>query len=203
MTFIGPLAVFSAFLVGAAGLAGNRQRLAPTTVTSSWGLKTVSFQDPLGQVEINLPADIGAGEAISGSFRFIPVERDGDVFSVPDLKKATIEVLGRKTALNEKSAQWFVPADATSFTIILRDSFGRQIGRASIPVLSSLPRPRHDADAKPVFHLPRIAQSGKAVQVFGPFDGNSSNTLARVGNSLVEILAESPRQTVLLIPREA
>lgn len=48
--------------------------------------------------------------------------------------------------------------------------------------------------------VPPVAQAGRPLPVTGAFDGDAGNTRVSIGGQPAEVLAESPRQTVLLVP---
>ncbi len=54
-------------------------------------------------------------------------------------------------------------------------------------------------DDKP-FVVPTLAQTGRPMRITGLFDGDSSNTIAKLGENPADIIAESPRTSILESP---
>lgn len=100
---------------------------------------------------------------------------------------------------------------------IIEAASGKEVANTTLPV-----QPTPSSVARPPtitpndFRLPTIGQQGRPVEIIGPFDGNSSNTSlnwkaegsssqAATGNDSgkIEVLAESPRKSVFMSPRDA
>lgn len=235
---------------------------AKADVKTAGGLTTVTFDTKSGNVRVNLPDDIRAGDTISGT---VIVEPKGQ--SEEERKKAaeavrtfSVEISpqetqpdGRYTTTAAAHTVRMAHYSATDilFTMTLppidpsrgldvlgvtlkgEDStpgtvtFPLKIGRL-IPLERLVPTqpkaPSNPPSSSPPsgaanFQLPALGQQGRPAQIFGPFDGNASNTTLRFvpttsavkdfekstenvsgGFGLVKPLAESPRQLVFEIP---
>src|SRR4030095_6258084 len=146
---------------------------------------------PQGRVVVSLPDDMRAGDTVSGTVSHEATD---------DNSKSTtyvIDVEGNKpTPIAEKMIKLIVPAAAGSLVMVLKDGAGTEVGRAAIaiqPKVSSLPSN---------FVLPRMGQTWRSIEIFGPFDGDTGTTRCDVGGKRVKIIAESPRKTVVRVPLE-
>jgi hypothetical protein len=88
-----------------------------------------------------------------------------------------------------------VPVGVTTLAIVLLDARGRPIGDISAPVAAAAP-------PSPSYLVPAVGQSGRAVSVRGPFDGDLSAAAVQIGGKPAQAMAESPRQLVVRGPEE-
>ncbi|HVT11646.1 MAG TPA: hypothetical protein VHE55_05225 [Fimbriimonadaceae bacterium] len=168
-----------------AAVVGSLQK---GSVETGNGLTTVTFATPGGAVRVYLPSDIAAGDTISGTVVPDPSAPNGNDYKV-DLGTVEGEVVGP----NRPDRTWKLPDKAGNVPITLRDSQGRSIGTASVNVA----RPKPPLDA---FTIPPILIAGRTSVITGPFDGKSGNTATGVSGARFPILAESPRQSIAIIP---
>lgn len=157
---------------------------------SANGLLTTSFETARGKVIVYLPDDMRPGDMISGTVVEIPS-------AAGSLSGYVIEVGGTKIPVSQGQFKIVVPKiSSASLIIMLKDAADSEVGRNVVPVKASTrPRP-------PNFVLPRLGQTGRSIQITGPFDGDSSDTRCIVAGTPVPIRAESPREVVIDIPTE-
>lgn len=82
----------------------------------------------------------------------------------------------------------------------MKNAKGQQLAAADVPVLpasTAAPIPGLTAS-----NLPTLGTAGRTSQITAPgiFDGNAQTTSITIGNTPVEIVAESPRKTVFVNP---
>jgi hypothetical protein len=154
------------------------------------GLSTTTFNAPQGRVILRLPADIRAGDTISGTV-IAQLSRSGDT-----LEGYVVEIDGRRYQVSDKLVKFVVPAASTSLPMILKDGSGTEVGRAAIPIVPTMSGPPSN------FVLPQIGQAGRTIPIQGAFDGDATNTKSNIGGKPVDVIAESPRKVVIQIPPE-
>ncbi len=202
----------------------NPDKLSAGTATLS-GVVTVALETKKGQVKLTLPADIRAGDTISGTVN--EYDARGNV-AKPDtqhrvsdtLEGAVIDINGQQHRLRGRILTFAVPAIVgATLPVILRDRSGRELARSQIQVNQRVPavapsqpdgeRPNSQApDNSPStplgeFHPPRIGQIGRELSIPGKFDGNASTTSVSLGNQPAELLVEWPRGAVVRVPENA
>jgi hypothetical protein len=165
------------------------------------GLKTVTFSSPRGAMHVYLPADMAAGDTISGTVQAEPAGRTENerLLNAGELNGYVLEVenSGEQNGTTLENAFSFgIPAAGGAVAVVLRDKGGDEIGRAMVPVA-----PQADP-VPPTFDIPQLAQAGRPLTVSGPFDGQAAGTAARIGDHQAAILAESPRSMVMQVPIE-
>jgi hypothetical protein len=156
---------------------------------TGWGLKTTTFSSAQGTVTVYLPADVRAGDTISGA---VVAEPAGDT---PEerarnrdrLDGYVVAVAGQETEVSSARGRWLVPATATAFAVALTDPSGRTVELEPTPLQSA------DAVTPPGFEIAPIGQVGRPVPIVGPFDGDLAGTSVSIGGRPAELLAESPR----------
>jgi hypothetical protein len=164
---------------------------------SSPGLSVTTFDAPEGAIKVCLPGDMAAGDTISGTVVLEPagqneVEKRKNSNT---LEGYVIQIETQKfPAAGGVIQRVVLPAQPI---LILLDPNGKQTARVPIPLA-----PAPHSPAKPTFQLPINGQTGRPIEVQGPFDGDSSNTTAKVGDAPAKILAESPRKLVVDSPRD-
>jgi hypothetical protein len=168
----------------------------PTVI--GWGLDTVTFAVPQGQITVNLPADLAAGDTISGTVVAAPAGQtpDEQASNQTELNGYFLAVDQQRTAVGKGVLNWAVAArlGGSLTPLVLRDQDGREVGRAVVPVRPPVSQPGLD------FQLPRIGQAGKPIEIDGPFDGDFSTTSLQLSGQQARMLAESPRELVAASP---
>lgn len=197
----------------------NGQRTGSATVETAAGLHIMSFDTIHGIVAVNLPDDVSASDTISGT---VIIEPSGKTeterrLNLEELKKYAVQpekdkpflmpiedvftIQGRGTVATGRVFKWTAPstdAGGTS-TIILTDQAGKTVARGQLPILAT-PTEQPTARTPAAFQLPVFGQTGKPLQILGPFDGDFASTSVRVNNNNATLLAESPRQVIFASP---
>ena len=229
------------------------------TVKRANGLTVATFILKSGTITVNLPADMAAGDTISGT---VVEQPKGQTKEERAMNRA--ELTGLVLEINGKPVEFFTPTpkerestipqtfwiyhDETKpstptgtpvptslanseekeplrpisremattesggtarFSIALIKPPQQELGRATIPYFfEALPGvtpsgaiiTHGDSPTTPTFRIPSLGQAGRSIPIFGPFDGDSSNTTVKVGEQDSPVLAESPRQIVVAAP---
>lgn len=206
---------------------------AGTNVTSTNGLTTVTFNTDGGKIHVYLPDDIAAGDRISGTLGVDRSESNRNA-----LNGFSMDIAGHKLPLFNGpcpaegcppvSFILKVDANIAGLPIVLTNNEGTEAGRGLLPVfVASTPViPKHSSGAvitsggPPAnnFVFPAIGQQGRPVQIFGPFDGDTGNTMIQIqpcnppadfekrsesvrgGFGVIRPLAESPRKLIFHAP---
>ncbi len=147
-----------------------------------------------GGVSVYLPNDMAAGDTISGVVYAEPQgNNDAERRSNADtLNGYVVDVGDAHVRVADHVLRYVVPAGAGALRLVLRNS-ARSIGAANVPLAAPAATPAQMSVAP-------FAQAGRPMQVLGPFDGDLTNTQAAIGGHSALVLAESPRQAVLLSP---
>lgn len=175
------------------------QRPAPSVQTEiAGGANKTTFETKLGKIHVNLPDDMAAGDTISGTVIAEPngkTEKEKQR-NTGELNGYVVELENQKSPVSGGVIQRVVLAPTMlARSLILLDSKGKQLAVMPILVLPSAPT------APKAFDLPTLGQTGRPLQIRGPFDGDSSNTSAKIGDTDAKVIAESPRKLVVETPR--
>ena len=175
------------------------------------GLRTLSFGTLHGQVIVNLPDDMAAGDRISGTVETRPAGQtpEDKARNQLALDRAVLELAGAALPLNRPWFSWTAPVPrpgaAVRYQVRVLDAQGGA-ALASTVVTPEPPGSRSGSaqpppgGAAPSFSWPAIGQQGHAIEIQGPFDGDLGNTSVAVGGHTVRVLAESPRKCVFESP---
>lgn len=200
-------------------LAGAQSDRLDGTVTDADGLRTVTFDLPAGKVRVFLPDDIAAGDTISGTVAVepkgnTPEERaknqdslEGMVLDVQEQDKDPLPAgfergdirhpygLKRKDITINLRKTW--SSASPHLAISVRSSDGKgPVQTALVKALTSNQPPPKD------LMLPTIGQAGRPIRAIGKFDGNAATTHATIGQKPIDVLAESPRQSIFRSPTD-
>ena len=164
----------------------------PDAINSGAGLYT--FATPQGRVNVYLPNDMAAGDTISGIAYAEPQgSNDSERRANADtLNGYVVDVGGTRVHVADHVFRYVVPASASAVQLMLRNA-ERNIGVSNVRLATA-------AATSSQMSIPAFAQAGRPMEVLGPFDGDLTNTQAVVGGRPSPILAESPRQVVLMSP---
>jgi hypothetical protein len=166
-----------------AGWAGAQVMPYELKVETGPGLIALTFSTQQNQARAYLPDDLAPGESFSGAMEGQP--------------NYVMEFAGQRARVRDGSFHWKVPAvSAGDFVpLILRDLRGRELARASVPIVAQRP-------AEAAFRFPKFVQAGSPATVLGPFDGDSASTQIVIGGHNAPILAESPRKAIFRAPEQ-
>ncbi len=164
------------------------------------GLVSTVFNLPQGKIKVLLPDDTAAGDTISGTVVAEPkgasaAERQKNTEA---LNGFVIEAAGQKGPAASRAFTGMVPDSFTGNpTVIVTDPKGTTVGKATIPKPSKSAAKKAGVPASSEFKLPTFGQSGRPLEITGPFDGNASNTSVKIGDQEQVILAETRSRTIV------
>lgn len=160
------------------------------------GIVTTEYSVKEGKIKISLPDDMRAGETISGSVITEPEGRNEKEKerNLEQLQRYTLNVAGVITNLSGTGRHVFkIPSLPANPAAVLLDSRNNPVSTQTLTPAVMV---------KPVtgISLPTHALTGAPFRITGPFDGDMSNTRCRIDGKEMEILAESPRQSICNMP---
>lgn len=157
------------------------------------GLQSTEFKLPEGTVTVYLPADLTAGDTVSGTVIAVP-NGNGDVAGKNQgtLSGLVVTVAGEPGKRSGPRGVWTVPTSAgLAIPILLKSPSGSPVAQCDVPIL-----PSNFAPSPTNFAVDPVASTGKPVPITGPFDGDCSNTSVSAGGKPLVPIAESPRSCV-------
>lgn len=163
--------------------------------TRANGLETIEFSVPEGKITVLLPDDLCAGDIISGTVSTEPIGSGQQKQKNSDVLEGMVISLGDSNSTTDKDHEKWILLETLSTTVevALRDKSGKQISTATIPLNYGAEGPSTSP-----FAVDPIIQSGKPIQICGPFDGNAGNSKVSLGSgSPTAVIAESPRSCVV------
>jgi hypothetical protein len=173
---------------------------ASAEVRSEMGLHRATFHVPQGTLNVNFPDDMAVGESVSGSVYQEPKgkTREDQIRSAAELSGYVFDLPGQTRGASGRRFRWRIPERIKDglVTVLLRDRKNRIVAQCALPVD---PAPAPPATG-PV-DLPAGAQEGATATAWGPFAGESETSVT-VGGKPAEVIAESPRKVVFLIPHD-
>ena len=174
------------------------------TITSQKGLTTAVFNLHAGTIKFRLPKDIRSGDIISGSIVAEPVGKNARQIenNLVELKKYSIGFNGEKFPVDNPGKTFkFLQDPSRSITgpIELINVSGIKTVEINVPT----PEQKDQTFSASQCMIPTHALAGSPLQITGSFDGDASNTKCSLDNKPIEVLAESPRQCIVLYPADA
>lgn len=162
------------------------------------GLHQVDFKTPYGNIVMNLPEDMAAGETVSGAVNFLPSGKKTEKKekNLARLHDYTLQIAGQDAGVETGWATWVAP-EKDLLSITLKNPKGGTAAQAQIPIFDESTLQKTEK-----FQCPPYALAGGVVQVYGKFDGDFVNTLLWIGNSKLPLSAESPRRMLFKSPIE-
>jgi hypothetical protein len=147
------------------------------------GLLAVTFTLQGNQARVYLPDDVAPGEKFSGALEGQP--------------NYVVELAGQQALVRVGAFHWIMPAQQPGdfLPLILRDRRGRELARASIPIVAGQRPPA-------AFRIPPVVQAGSPAPVLGPFDGDFRSTRFEIAGEAAQVLAESVRKIVIRAPEK-
>jgi len=179
------------------------------------GMRIFRMQLPGGQFRVYLPDDIRVGDQISGSMSYEPnaastAETEQFLARLSQVRvEARFVETGPRSAATSVNGDRFssgfrfdVPAGAAGpLTLDLSAGPGTNLGEVKLPITTE-PIPGI-ADTPVAGHLfAGLAQADGPLEIRGPFDGDSANTLAELDKTRAHVLIESPRLLVVRSPAQ-
>ena len=172
-----------------------------TTTETNNGLRTTKFKTDEGTITVYTPADMHAGDVISGTVFTEPEgKNDKEVKKNQDvLNGRVIEMEDKKTPVEKGEEKWQIPTFFPGITTLLKlkDANGKVIGTAEVPV-DSIPRSIIPPDVlnENYYLIPDYIQAGRPFQIPGFYDGDFLTTGMTINGVSPTILAESPGLTI-------
>jgi hypothetical protein len=164
------------------------------------GTKITTLETKRGKIKVYLPDDMAAGDTISGTVTSEPTgknEKEKER-NAGELNGYVIELENQKSPVSGGVMRRIILApNIIEPSLILLDEKGKQVTTVKISVA-----PTPAATRPSNFVVGGVGQTGKPIVVRGPFDGDSANTSAKVGDSKAKVIAESPRRLVVESPRD-
>lgn len=170
------------------------------TISSQKGLTTALFNLPEGTVKVYLPADTRPGDLLSGTVELVPAGKNTKqtAKNLSDLKRYLVEFDGQKFPVTEamNPVQYKI-----NYSKLLQRPLSI-INSNGVTVEQMLISCPYNNETKPAAgcNIPTHALTASSMRVTGSFDGNSSNTQCKLGGKDVAVLAESPRECIVLLP---
>ncbi len=159
------------------------------------GAVRTSFQTPQGEVKVNLPDDMAAGDTVSGTVTVEPAGNSdasrGENQKV--LEGCVIELEGQKTKVKDKIFIRTIPIALTPNSRTLSLSCdGQPDTNAEIPISATQP------PAPKQFTVPTGGQQGQNIQIIGSCNGLfSTEDVVNIGGTAAPPIAESPRKLIV------
>ncbi len=149
---------------------------------------TTTLQTARGTIKVYLPADMAEGDTISGTVIAEPsgkTEKEKERNS-SELNGYVVELENQKSPVSGGVMRRVILApDIDEPSLILLDEKGKQVATVKISVA-----PAPSKTGPSTFVVGGVGQSGKPIVVQGPFDGDSANTSAKVGDSKAQVIAD-------------
>ncbi len=185
------------FLLAAAFAMSCFLTLASAQTVTLKGVVRDEFPVKEGKIIVYLPNDIRTGDVISGTVVAEPSgnnekEKNRNMALLQKYQVSTGPVITRVS--NQPQPIKFLMAEFKSTHIALSNDKIIEISNFPVPIINSPLQPPASIT------IPTHALTGSPLRITGPFDGDASNTKCRIDGREMEILAESPRQTIVNMP---
>jgi hypothetical protein len=158
------------------------------------GVQAISFSSSAGVIRVYLPDDIRPGDMISGTIGHTPqgATPEARAANKSILAGCSVEIGQRPHRVITPAVGWSIPATLPpgGIALVLRNDQGAEVARTPLAVTA-----REDRASK-AFRLPAIGQTGRLLEVTGPFDGDLSTTDLKLEDEPIELIAESPRKLI-------
>jgi hypothetical protein len=185
-------ALIAGLLLAQGAPAGSPQRTQTASETAG-GLHTVRFQTAQGEIAVHLPDDLAAGDRISGTVSYSPAgsSEKERASNLSTLRGKVVEVAGQPVP---EGGGWVARIRAAPVRVRMREASGGRPVEVPIRVSDKAP------EAPAGIGIPSYGQAGRSLPIPGPFGGDPAETRVLIGGETVPILAQSPRQTIVLAP---
>lgn len=166
------------------------------------GILAVTFALPEGNVYLNLPDDLAAGDTISGTLVREPAGRTPAERSAngEKLGRCAVNLAGSRASVAGGFVRAELSATAREASAELLDAKGRAAASIRIPLAAPAAGLASARGRAARLKLPTRALAGNRVRAAGAFAGDLSATSVRVGGQPARIVAESPRQCIFESP---
>ncbi|MEP6845797.1 MAG: hypothetical protein ABI861_07325, partial [Panacibacter sp.] len=201
-TFLLKTTVLFLFLLTTASITRAQSRIITGKVIENSRLKKTIFETPEGKILLYLPADMRNGDIISGTVYIKPGGKNEKTMqkNLTAAKQYTLMAGDTKVDLTAASPSFSmqVPNNITSINISLHDAQNVALSNVATNIAQT-PAP----SAPSSIAVPTHCMVGEPLQIAGPFDGNMSNTFCSIDGKPLEVLAESPRRYIIMMPADA
>ncbi len=173
------------------------------TITSHKGLTTATFNTAEGNVTVYLPDKIYPGEQVSGTVVTEPSGKNAKQLekNLATLMNYVVRIEDKKINLQTRSLvfDWMISKEKRpGYNVELLNESGKRLQQLSHP----FEQQATELPAADCF-IPSHGLTGDPFRITGIFDGKTATTQCMVGGQPAQVLAESPRQSIILFPKEA
>jgi hypothetical protein len=181
------------------------------TISTHKGLTTAVFSTSQGKITVYLPDDIRAGDTITGTMMAEPTGKNAK-----QLEKSLAEIKNMQLRLDGKpvlfSALGIEPGKLSAFEWRVQEEIKPNCpvelmtssGTKPLQVTYEFKKPEVEKPSQPSgCFIPSHILTGNPIGIRGNFDGEASNTQCLLNNQPLQILAESPRQCIVMYPQDA
>ena len=175
------------------------------TIDIEDGLHILTYRTPVGNVKVFLPDDLSAGDTISALVVAYPGgnSQNKKTKNLNTLNNYYLEAGTDIVPVGSGYITMNISKNmaGSNLKFTLRDNQRREIRTSTVPVQlfwSAIDLP--EVPTALDYHIPLIGQSGRLVEIKGPFDGQFSTTSFKVGGKQASIVAESPRKLIFETP---
>ena len=188
-------------------LAGNAWAQKLSLTDRLGGTYVVTFNTGYGDVKVFLPDDMAGGDTVSAAIFSYPrgttqAEKTGNSGVLGSYR---IHTDMESVSVRDGSITINIPKNmsGSSLRVTLRDEGNRGIGYSSAQVkLRSSYAERPETPSPFDFETPLIGQSGRLIEIKGPFDGDFSTTELTLGARPAHLVSESPGKLVFEAPSD-
>jgi len=171
------------------------------------GVDIVEFTLPEGTVKVFLPDDIAAGDTLSAYIGLYPSGVSGDLkdHNARFLNNLIVETTYNNVPVKEGALTMKLPPDTEGNVLKISLTGGEKTLGASYVQIRRYRQPADTTGAPTPFdyQCPLMGQSGRLIEIKGPFDGDFNTTDFSIGGQKALILAESERKLVFETPASA
>jgi hypothetical protein len=169
-------------------------------------LSHITFKTPQGEITLALPAELRAGDTISGAIHLAPrgtndAQREENRRLLSDYQLA---IGTQAVPAGEAVGRWTLPADSSSAVLALQHKDGQNAEMARVSLAYTPPgASTAPAQGQEKSRLPLKGQAGRPLALPGSWsapDGQAPHVL--IGGKEAGFLAASPRVTIVQSPSD-
>lgn len=179
----------------------NSQDVGLSKVNTGSGLHTTDFNIEEGILTIYLPSDLTVAENASGTMYLRSIGAQSNISQVKSKYNLVVESQAVDINGNKFMVQIPINLPTGVLSVTLQDKEGKVLNRAFFPVrLTKRSKLPLTSGGVGNFRTPVTSRAGMPSIVNGPFDGNFNNSFISISGQPVDLLSESTRQLVFMIP---
>ncbi len=172
-------------------------------------LYNVVFRTPYGAITLDLPADLKAGDRISGAIITDPKGRTPEVREANRaiLTSYSLSIGDQSASTKDTMSNWQVPAgwDSQANEILLKDAQGNEVARAILTLptddIVQDPKKQNDRNGTDRIRIPRAGQAGQPLTLRGAVGEDLAALHVLIGGEDTSLLAASPRSVIVMTPK--